>query len=479
MDRILLGAAQPGQVVAVYEDALKRLLDRLQYLFPGNNRYWFDTRPNLRREMESRKTRFEGRDQIIPCLREFVGTELRGSSSFSGVHVFTPSADIPDDLSSGPRLVVLEPESSSAYSKGNASAVYEFALKMLEQRGDQPRQRRNRLLFLACDYDSMGRLKDNAKTFLAWKSIADDIEDDKLNLDMHNKKQAEQAFEQSKKVLSQSIKDAYKWLLNPFEGILVGKPSMKWEVTAVSTGGSNFIATIENKLREEEWVIYEWSPIHLSNELKKWFFREGQTDVVTRKLLNDFASFLYLPRLASELVLKNAIAQGIIADEFFGYAQGRSGDRYLGLTIGAPTQVIVDESSMLVDREAAIRQRDSERHEAALRVTQAGTPMPVPGSAVVGRLATGLGSSLPGQPGVSSAKKTFFFATKELNARTPKVDFTDMIEKVWLQLSSRSSTSVSVSVEINANDADGFEADFIQEITKVCQAQGFKQSDFT
>lgn len=479
LDHILLGSAQPGQVAAVYEDALKRLLDRLQYLFPGNNRYWFDTRPNLRREMESRKNRLDNREHIIPCLREFVGSELRGSSSFAGIHVFTPSGDIPDEIGAGPRLVVLEPDSGSAYSKANADAVYEVALKILEQRGEQPRQRRNRIIFLSPDYDALVRLRENAKTYLAWKSIVDDIADEKLNLDMHNAKQAKQTFDQSKKVVSQSVRDAYKWLLNPYEEFVGGRPSLKWEVTSVNASGSSYVAAIQSKLKEEEWVIYEWSPIHLSNVLKQWYFKDGQAEVVTRKLLNDFASYLYLPRLVSESVLKNTISQGIIAEEFFGYAQGRSGDRYSGLTIGAPSQVVIDETSLVVNREAAIKQRDLERQEAAAKGAQAGSATQAPGSATTDGPVVGAGPMTLGvKPGTAS-KRTYFFATKELNPRTPKIDFSELVEKVLLQLSSRSSTSVSISVEITATDEIGFDADFMEAIAKTCQDQRFKQSDFT
>ncbi|MGK5085903.1 DUF499 domain-containing protein [Bdellovibrionota bacterium FG-1] len=476
LDHILLGAVQPGQVVAVYEDALKRLRDRLQYMFGDNNRYWFDTRPNLRREMESRKNRLDGREHIVPCLRDFVGAELRGNSSFAGVHVFTASSDIPDEIGSGPRLVVLEPESLAAYSKANMAAVYEAAQKILERRGEQPRQRRNRLVFLAPDYDSLTRLRENTRTYLAWKSIIDDIEDEKLNLDMHNIKQAQQAFEQSKKVLQQSIRDTYKWLLNPFEELVGGKPSMKWEVAALASGGSNCISVIEGKLKEEEWVIYEWSPIHLSNVLKQWYFKDGQSEVVTRKLLNDFASYLYLPRLASEGVLKNSISQGVMADEFFGYAQGKVGDRYAGLTIGSPANVIIDESSLLVEREAAVRQRDAERQVAAARAATGGSVVTSP--PMSGGLG-GLTASGPAGPVPASAKRTYFFGTKELNVRAPKIDFNCLMEKIFLQLSSRSTTSVGISIEITASDEMGFEKDFVEEIGKACAAEKFKQADFT
>lgn len=61
---IIFGCLQPGQTSSVFADALSRLSDRLHHLnAPGDRshdakRFWFDTRANLRREMEDRKRRF-------------------------------------------------------------------------------------------------------------------------------------------------------------------------------------------------------------------------------------------------------------------------------------------------------------------------------------------------------------------------------------------------------------------------------------
>jgi hypothetical protein len=62
--RVLLGCLQPGQTSSLYSDALNRLADQLHYLNSSGDRtmdatrYWFDTRANLRREMEVRKKRY-------------------------------------------------------------------------------------------------------------------------------------------------------------------------------------------------------------------------------------------------------------------------------------------------------------------------------------------------------------------------------------------------------------------------------------
>ena len=74
--RVLLGCLQPGQTSSVYSDALNRLADRLHYLNSSGDkaqdatRFWFDTRANLRREMEDRKQRFDDKTEVRGKIAE-------------------------------------------------------------------------------------------------------------------------------------------------------------------------------------------------------------------------------------------------------------------------------------------------------------------------------------------------------------------------------------------------------------------------
>ena len=74
--RVLLGCLQPGQTSSLYSDALNRLADRLHYLNTSGDkaqdatRYWFDTRANLRREMEERKKRFDDKTEVRGRMAE-------------------------------------------------------------------------------------------------------------------------------------------------------------------------------------------------------------------------------------------------------------------------------------------------------------------------------------------------------------------------------------------------------------------------
>ena len=148
--------------------------------------------------MESRKQKMNDKDDVQPLLKEHVRRVFGTNHSFTGIHVFTPSVDVPDDYGTGPRLVVL-PVNQACYSKDANNQAFTAAEQILRFRGDQPRQKQNRLIFLAADTDVANRLLDQAKTFLAWQSIVLDINNEKLNLDLFQVKQAKRYKELTEK----------------------------------------------------------------------------------------------------------------------------------------------------------------------------------------------------------------------------------------------------------------------------------------
>ncbi|MBI2569490.1 MAG: ATP-binding protein [Candidatus Schekmanbacteria bacterium] len=167
--RVLLGCLQAGQTTAIYVDALGRVVDRLCYLnstgdkSAENTRFWFDTRANLRREMEDRKRRFDDQTDVRRNIEEIVKKTFQKMALFDGVHVFTPPADVPDDAAM--RLVVLPP--TRGFIKLMPRDVEDAIHDYLRSHGNQPRHRPNRLLFVAPDHTVLSRLRDATRTALA------------------------------------------------------------------------------------------------------------------------------------------------------------------------------------------------------------------------------------------------------------------------------------------------------------------------
>ena len=60
--RIRLGVVQPGEQIAVSNEAMGLLQDRLTHLYSANQRYWYDTRPTLRKTVQDRALQFRRED---------------------------------------------------------------------------------------------------------------------------------------------------------------------------------------------------------------------------------------------------------------------------------------------------------------------------------------------------------------------------------------------------------------------------------
>jgi len=174
--RILLGCLQPGQTASLYSDALNRLADQLHYLnlsgdrSQDSTRYWFDTRANLRREMEERKKRFEDVNEVRGKMADVLKRLTAGVTFFDGVHIFTPQSDVPDD--GALRLVILIPD--QFYTREEPRLAFDGVTEYVRNHGTAPRYRGNRLIFVAPDHGALARLRDCIRVALAWKSIVED-----------------------------------------------------------------------------------------------------------------------------------------------------------------------------------------------------------------------------------------------------------------------------------------------------------------
>ena len=227
--RVLLGCLQPGQTSSLYSDALNRLADKLHYMNSSGDkaldstRYWFDTRANLRREMEERKKRFEDKNEVRGRMAEVVKKLAAGAAFFDGTHVFTPHGDVPDDTAL--RLVVLSPEQS--YFRDDPRLAFDSVLEYVRNNGTKPRYRGNRLLFLAPDHGALTRLRDCIRVALAWNSIVEDVAAMRLVLDNLQAEQAKQELKGAVDVLPRVARERVKTMAELLEVNAIGRVSLR------------------------------------------------------------------------------------------------------------------------------------------------------------------------------------------------------------------------------------------------------------
>lgn len=479
VEDILLGTVQPGQAVGTYEDVIKRLRDRLHYLYGEKDSYWFDTRPNLRREMESRKANLKDADDVLPLLRERVGRVFAKNNHFAGIHVFTPSADVPDDFGLGPRLVLLPP--SAGYRRNDDGAAILAATDLLEKRGDAPRLKRNRLIFLAPDGDAVQRLRDAARTYLAWKGIVDDVQQRRMDLGTYQADQAKRAMDTAEDGLKQMVRETYRWLVVPTEEMQRGKLVLRWEAVSVSPSAPSLVDEIENKLKEEEWVVYAWSPVHLNRMLEQWYFKDGRTDVSALKVWQDSCQYLYLPRLLNADVFVQTVSVGCAKREGFAFAAAKSGEGWLGFAFGQPALVTLDTDATLLSQAAAQAHQAAEdeaervRQEQARAAREPAPPQP------------GVQPQQPPAPAyllkpvaipVVAQNPTRFLGVVELDADSATMDFSKMAAEVIQHFSVQYGVTVKITVEIEASSSNGFDASVQRTVKENCGVLKFRLADF-
>ena len=479
--RVLVGCLQPGQSASTYADALSRLADRLHYLNSSGDkgqdttRFWFDTRANLRREMEDRKKRFDEQNEVRAKLDAVLKKVTGGVSFFDGVHIFTPHADLLDD--SALRLVVLTPE--QFYTREEPRFAFDSVGEYVRNNGTKPRYRGNRLIFLAPDHGALSRLRDCLRVALAWASIVDDVKDGRLNIDQLQRKQAEKELQTAEEVLPRAARECYKWLLCPVQ---YSPTDVKLAVEAypLNTSGSTLSSELERTCVENELVINTWSPIHLRTKLQEIYWKADKPAVGALTFWEDTLRYLYLPRLKSRTVLEQAIIKGAASRDFFATAYGQQDGKFDGFKLG-DANVQLDNTLLLIEPAAA------KQYEAAqIVVPPPAPPAPTNGDTIIYpppqpkppvTIHDPKGGTGQVPPALPTKAKTFI-GTAEVNAATAKVRLVQIAEEIISLLTSDPQATITVSVEINAQFPAGVSDQIKRAVSENAASLGFKNKDW-
>lgn len=351
---IRLGTVQPGENLSVFNDALVTLQISSSYLYSDDNgnRFWYDTRPTLRKVAEDRAQMMGDSDALFEVESRL--KKLRKSEPFAGVHVCPASTlDVPDDQSL--RLVVLAPAAKHRSGAAESDALV-VANEMITSRGSSPRSYKNMIVFAAADGSHYPQILKSAKRYLAWDSIKADRES--LNLDVKQTRETEQSVRRADEELDLKIREAYNWLLYPRIDLLNNSMDIEWAVEHVEGGRESTVAKMARKLLSDDAAIQNWAPALLKMELDRVLWRESD-HIQVKQLWEYLCQYCYLPRLSDYSVLENAIMRGLGSKEFFGIAAAFSEGRYVDLSLGEQ-KAFINASDLLVKVEVAEAQINRE-----------------------------------------------------------------------------------------------------------------------
>ena len=375
--RVKLGCVMPGESPAVFGDALRRLAGAATYLYQDGPRYWYSTQPTVTKLAEDRAEQLKrDPDKVVHELDRRLRQDLESKGDFSRVHPMPQSGyDVPDDLDA--RLVVLGVD--HPYSKEPGNAAETAAQAILAARGNMPRLFRNTLVFLAADKTRLQDLDEAARKYLAWESIL--AEKVALNLDPQQVKQAETQKLAADGTVTARLPETYQWLLVPVQA--TPQTPVAWQALRL-TGQDALAVRAGKKLRSDDLLVTTLAGTMLRMWLDKIPLWRGE-HVTVRQLVEDFASYAYLPRLKDATVLLGAIRAGVALltweQDSFAFADSldEGAGRYRGLQSGQ--QVTLADASapgLLVKPAVARKQLEAERVVSPAGGTSVTDPGPTP-----------------------------------------------------------------------------------------------------
>jgi predicted AAA+ superfamily ATPase len=472
--RVKLGCVMPGESPAVFGDALRRLAASATYLYQDGPRFWYATQPTVTKLAEDRAEQLKrDPDTTTQELDKRLLADLRKTGEFSRIHsIPRTGADVPDDLDA--RLVVLPDE--YPYTKEPGNAAEKAARAILESRGNTPRLYRNTLVFLAADKSRLQDLDEALRRFLAWESIL--AEKEALNLDPHQVRQADNQRKAADDAVMARLPETYQWLLVPDQA----KPQspVTWQATRLS-GNDALAVRASKKLRADDSLVTTLGSTVLRKHLDEVPLWSGD-HVAIKQLVEHFARYHYLPRLAGPEVLVNAIRDGLELltwqADTFAYAESydESAERYRGLRGGQMVSLSAEGAGLLVKPGRARKQIDAETP-----AQQAGTS--IRGETSASTAAPGFGSTqldgtnaTPGTPLAPRPRR--FHGTVVLDPARVGRDASRIADEVIAHLAGQVGAEVTVTLEIEASLPGGASDQITRTVTENSRTLKFTTHGF-
>lgn len=427
------------------------------HLYVDGNRYWFDLQPTVTRLAEDRARDMEAAD-VWARLIERLGEERRQRGPFAVIHVVPKdSADVPDEPEA--RLVILGPDCPHTTPGDSKARV--AAEEILTRRGQQPRVYRNTLLFLAPDGRRLEELEKAMRASLAWHSISRDRE--VLQLTPFQVQQAESKASEWEKTVASRILETWIWAMAPHQPEPT-KPDLDWSITRMS-GLQPLAERAGKRFESDDVLLTRYGPKRLRAVLDGFELWRGQDHVSIRQLAEDFATYLYLPRLGSRRLIEDAIVTAVssLVCDHVAYAEGHEAGRYEGLVATGAGHIRPDPAGLVVKPEVALAQLDKER--------------PVdPGTTPPTEHDDGGGVAPDPQPGPHPPRR--FFASVSVDPVRTGRDAGRIAEEVIQHLATLPHANVRVTLEIEADVPDGVSDQIQRVVQENCTVLKFREWGF-
>ncbi|MCY7273785.1 MAG: DUF499 domain-containing protein [Phormidesmis sp. CAN_BIN44] len=480
--KINLGCVQPGETVATFSDALRRLDGKATYLYSDSRRYWYSTQASVTRLANDRAQQQDDgtvKAKIVEYLR--AEADNRKRADFAGLHIYAnPGDEIADETEA--RLVLLGPDYPIIKSSEDNPAQH-VVKEILDKRGNQPRLFKNTLVFLAPDKSKLTTLEEAVRQAIAWQSIR---QDSSLDLTTNQVKQVNKKLEDAEIIARRLIQETWMWCLFPEQAPeKAGTKEVNLDpikLAPQTDKNASLAGKVSKKLTSDETLLPSYGRDRLKLDLERYNLWQGKDRIQIKQLLELFATYPYLPRLRDQQCLFDAIAgafHGKLLCEGFAYAgsYNDSTDQYLGLVTSGGTHFTVSLSSFLVKPAIALAQveREQQKADAASNTATATKNSANPASATVVKEPT---SATYPDKDVEKQVLQRFFASAIIDQHRVGKDAGRIAEEVIQHLTDILGANVEVKIEIQAHFPDGVPDQVVRTVTENCKTLKFQSYGF-
>ena len=443
--QIHIGVVEPGQGVAVYNDALGRMTGNLYFLYNLDDRYYFHTQENLNKVAIDRATEYTDEDiygEIVSRLKKAIGLD-------PDVQVCPTSPSLVRDAETL-QYVILPPQMSLPSREKETDIARDTALKILTSSADDDRQRtfRNTLLFIAARRDDIRELRNLVKDYLAWDSIVNGNERHEAlgNLEGARRDQTNGNLESADDAVTTALFKAYRWALTPLQTD-PQKDVYEFSVTETKYEDGRIKRRLHDKFVEDEAIVTKIAPDIFAGKLQQyvWSSHAYQEHIEIDRLWDLIAQNVYMPRIQGRNVLTTCIQEGVAAGTF-GYANAyREGDYqqfYFEEQIGG-LRIAEGGTAVLINPELA-------------RLIKQEEPVPPdPPEPDTDTETEGPGTGTEGEPPQPKGP-TLMVVTKTLQLELPIAEDIATIQDEIVRTLQADGGNVTVEITVIADKSDGF-----------------------
>jgi hypothetical protein len=368
------------------------------------------------------------------------------------------SSGIPDEPAT--RLVLMAAQYT--HRRGvDFSAALEWATSALQSKGNSPRQYQNTLVFLAPDEQNLENLFLALADRKAWTKVLD--EKLLLNLTANQEQQAHAKVEDATRTIALRIPETWCHLLVPYQNE-PGPHGANWDEKRLTGGKGSLAQRAAEKCVQEDLLSDQLGARVLRDKLNAFLWRD-RPHVAVRELVDWCHKYLYLPRIASDQVILDALVNpsaALTGESTFYLADSfdEASGRYQGLRPQQASSSQLPSLNSLIVKEEVAKAQAPEPPPVAIPTTAGETTGGSSGlrpdtpqttvSTTAGGIAPPAAIPLP-------ARNTTFMASLKLDPMRAGLQMGDFLDEVLSHLQALPGAEVNLSVEVHVKAPDGID----------------------